>query len=33
MLKGQCNDLGGTLTGTTSCSQANTQQASCCIRK
>ncbi|XP_070501537.1 uncharacterized protein [Chironomus tepperi] len=31
MLKGQCNDLGGTLTGTTSCSQANTPQASCCI--
>lgn len=31
ILGDQCDDLGGTTTGTTSCSQANTKQASCCI--
>ncbi|CRK86160.1 CLUMA_CG000036, isoform A [Clunio marinus] len=27
----QCSDIGGTTTGATACSQANTRQASCCI--
>jgi hypothetical protein len=31
VLGDQCTDLGGTLTGTTACSGANTRQASCCI--
>lgn len=31
LLGKQCDDLGGTSTGTTSCSQTNTNQAACCI--
>lgn len=31
VLRGQCNDLGGTQTGAAACSQSNTFQAACCI--